>query len=656
MSHHRRRFVFGVLLAVAGLLHRDAATAQEGPFIYTVGAGTRSDNCSFKTIQEAINAAKARPGPDIIYITKWVSPGDFGGVWSDLALQIDSQDLEVIGGMTSCWDSPPTDPAQKTVLSGRGGAPESILQVRGGGVVTLRNLEFVEGDEDDSSNGGGVDYAGRGVLNLEAVRFFSNRAGYGGGLYFTSSGGPAVLGLGNHVEFVQNFATDNGGAMHVSGDTRMYMNSFDNHVSSNSAIGRGGGLYLRAPARATVSATSPPGLMLFSANAADKGGAIALNGNYSDNASGNFHLFANEQTHTVPRVGYNVARTSGGAIYMTPTYVSGSGPSSVTAYLSSGEFSHNRAPKGAAVYAATDVSLGRRSPQIWYISPFGFLRGCVAPPCVRFFDNSAWNLDLTPSGGAVVEADVNSAPDELNFFYAAEGQGEVGALFRFEDTANGRRPTFKNCLIDSRSTHYAIDAGNAPIEIRHCTLLHRAAGQANPRPMLHLHGESLISNTILAADPGLVLLDPEGATTGFRIDHVLASDIATLPAGAAVLQGDPGFVDPNDLDVVRGFGLTTGSLAIDLGPELGDGITVDLARRPRTVDLWHPNTDGPRDAGALELQSSEPPPVVPEIFASGFEAAPSKTLSWCRVGAPGCSFPWMNQKISLETDAELIQP
>lgn len=540
------------------------------------------------------------------------------------------------------------------MLSGRGGDTESVLRVRGGGVVTIRNLDFIEGDDQpEGGSGGGIDYEGRGTLNLENVRFYKNKASYGGGLHFTSSGGRAVLGIGNRVAFHENSADENGGAMHVSGDTVMHMYGSLNEVRQNTAGERGGGLYVRAPAVAHVSPGGIPGSAVFAFNRADKGGAIAVNGAY-----GTGHVVGdlNLGSVAVEPVSFwnNSARTAGGALYMTPIRSVGGNTSSSIVRINRADFRYNRAPQGAAIWAARDVDgLGIALHQVWYVNQPSADTPvpCNNPPCVRFVHNFARHDDGRASGGGVVEADAISAPRTLSYFYAAYGEGEAGALFRFRGIVGGVAMQISNCLIDGSASAHVINSGEGEVDIRHCTILQRPSPGA-PLPMLRLQGNSSISNSILAGAPGVQILQRTGTASGFLLDQVLASDTSSLPPGMGVVQGDPRFVDIDfhNGDIVHGFSLRSDSPAIDRGPTLDDGVSWDMARRERTKDLYHPNGAGPRDLGALELQSAVPPvdppdpPPQPHVFRDSFEKAPTRKAGagWCNAGRAGCDFPWMS--------------
>ncbi|MEO8010651.1 MAG: hypothetical protein ABI650_03295, partial [Dokdonella sp.] len=189
-------------------------------FIFTVGKSGTGNNCSFPTLQQAINAARANNEADEIWITRDV----VGGYYQNQALLIEGQrdQLTIVGGFDDCRD---VTRSGFTELHGNGGPRAPVLDIRGGS-VTIQGLRITRGDADSTrvQDGGGIRYAGIGVLSVIDSLIDRNNAGRGAGIAVTSVGqGGASIRLEN-TEVSDNRALSVGGGI--------LLNSLDNAASA----------------------------------------------------------------------------------------------------------------------------------------------------------------------------------------------------------------------------------------------------------------------------------------------------------------------------------------------------------------------------------------------------------------------------------------
>jgi hypothetical protein len=566
---------------------------------YTVGA----DTCSFTSIQNALNAAAGNPGPDVIRIAT-------NATYDAQALKIVSQDVSLLGGYATCVS--PT-PGGVTLISGLGGAADSVVEISGGADVVLTGLRISDGDETDSGIGGGIDFEGSGTLTLQNVIVSNNRAGYGGGIAFEALG---KLTLGSDVVVQNNVATRSGGGVRVAGapffdsrDTQLVMVSPRSTVIFNQALGAdddtgyGGGIQIIGPAYARIAS---PGYVNFGAiafNRARYGGGIALSvRDNGDEEDVDAVLYSVDPDHPV-RVHGNIASAAGGAAFLDINH--DTGPPRLTRTALCGyetRVDHNQAPEGAAFYLDSENS----------ISTGGFVGarvhlnagGCGTagfPPepdavrcsrgiaCNQIDGNVVAQADGTPADGAVVEIQEdgsfivdrtsfldNTGDDVIHGLSSEESQGLV----------------LTNCLIANNVVEARAIAVDLTTTIRNCTITGNTLGFSD---VLALTGEATLNDSIVW-QPGHVTLGAGSATGG----HVLTNDPGSLP-GLVATSAQPRFVDP----ARRDYRLRAASPAVDFAPA-GTGGGTDLDNLPHNRDLANIDAFGPRDLGAYERQSISP--------------------------------------------------
>ena len=146
--HIRSLLAFAVL---AGLV------PCAGAATYNVGAG-----CTYTTIAAAIEAASHDTGGNIKILVA------NNQAYSNQALTITGLRLE-LGGAPACNY---IQPSGNTTIGG--GSGHSVLTIRGDSHITLKNLTISDGHPADSAAGGGIDFAGTGVLSLDHTTVSNN--------------------------------------------------------------------------------------------------------------------------------------------------------------------------------------------------------------------------------------------------------------------------------------------------------------------------------------------------------------------------------------------------------------------------------------------------------------------------------------------------
>src|ERR1041384_3679598 len=150
------------------------------------------DPSAYGTIKGAVDAAAAYDDADHAdYV--WIATNSGAGYSGQHILIHDPSAVLVEGGFFDCTDfDPGTD---QTTVSGAGNDGGPVFEITGnGGAVVFSNL-YITGAQPPGQNGGGIYYAGHGLLQIELTNIYLNEAGYGGGIYVTGSGGEATLYL-----------------------------------------------------------------------------------------------------------------------------------------------------------------------------------------------------------------------------------------------------------------------------------------------------------------------------------------------------------------------------------------------------------------------------------------------------------------------------
>lgn len=598
--------------------------------IYTVGSDFQ---CTHGTIQAALDAAGQNPGPDTIRIANnqaYTAQALVRGIGTGAG----GTGLELIGGFSDCTD---TTTSGNTVLSGQGGAEASVLTINGGETV-LRNLSFIRGDASMvDGRGGGIRFNGLRTddrLELFDVVVSQNRAAFGGGLHV--GGGTVVIGAG--TQFALNTAQFNGGGLHIRGSaspnvvTSVDMGGVDNLVINNEALGVdpgsgqpsggfGGGVYVEAPAVATLRFAANGGL---GGNMARYGGGIAVRNLQGNGTNAAVRLGASDTL----RIANNSASVAGGGIWVDGLSTDGTG-SDVELCLSNFRFEGNSAPSGAAIHAGLFGATAGGDPSRTRLL---LNRACtlptpgapppVSPPCAvagscnsfaAHLGNPASLLRLGP--GASLDAQrVAFAGNQAQRLVDAESAGAV-ALATCIATGN----TLGASLLRVRTPQ-----GEATLA--ECTLADNTIG--GTYQLEFPNGGALALRNSIVWHPGKLLVSPAGggAGLGAQVIATMANDRTTLPDAVGFIDGPPAFNDPSMAD----YRPRPASPAVDAAAPAGG---TDLVFKPRDQRI-QPTVSTTRDIGAYERQPADPM-LVNGVFAGGFS-------QWTVRGAPWVSYDAAN--------------
>lgn len=598
--------------AILLLLFAAAAARAQSPVTFLVGA---DEACDYATIQQAVDAAATIPGPDFIHVAR-------NGVYGAQAIKIGGQDLEIIGGFDTCADATAEG---GTTLSGAGGAADSVVQIRGGGLRRLRNLVITDGDEANDSYGGGIDYQGTGAVELVNVAVIGNRAGYGGGISVDNSGGRAILELKAPTVVNGNTAANDGGGIHLRGSSDLYMIEDQTMVGGNHAPnGQGGGIFVQGPAIARIASPGYGGAGAISGNDARDGGGMALRANRNDSVEASFTAI---DVARPVRVEGNSASGRGGAFYASGYSTAPMGSSFARLSLDKFAIEANSAPYGAVLYLDSDSDL------------FGLEFGSSAslgynvPGSARCDPGIACNL---------VRGNVATAPDGGTFHVDSSSQvtvtratvvGNAGAnLVRLVgesgDTDDSTADFVDSVIADNVATEQLL-RGTGPIDrirLEQVTVANNAIGAQHVIGFAGSNGKLRIVNSIVSQPGRLTLQHPGGPSDpDVEAGKVIATDVSTLPTGDAVVEAPARFVDPANGD----YRLRAGSPAVDFAPPVA-GDQRDLVDYPRDQDYGlHPDFLGTRDLGALEHQS-QGNLVLNDRFASDLRIWRNLDPDWTR--------------------------
>lgn len=569
-----------------------AGTAGASADTYTVG----NDACSFTSIQNAVNAAQGHAGPDTIRIAN-------NRTYEAQAIKIGSQELTIAGGFATCAA---TTASGTTLISGFGGAADSVIEVTGNATIALRGLRISDGDETAAGIGGGIDFEGAGSLNLQNVIVSNNRAGYGGGIAFAAAG---TLTLGSDVVVQNNVAANSGGGVRVSGAAMLRMVSPRSTVIGNEALGQdddtgyGGGIQVLTPADAEIAS---PGFVNFGAvafNRAKYGGGIALSVTDSaDDGDDTSALLYSIDANSPVRVHDNIASELGGAVFLdleNDTFK----PRTVRTFLCAWEsrFDHNQAPDGGAFYLDSEFQLGEAASAALFLNSPGCGVGGFPPAAaaVRCAGGVACNMV-----DANVVAQANGAPASGAIFELREDAVFHADRTKFvdnvaDDVIHGLSSetksglVLKNCLFARNVVAGRVIAVDLKAYVRNCTIADNTIGLSD---VLSLTGDTELFDSIVW-QPGKAMLGA-GSPNG---DFVLTNAPGTLPSTFRTTSLPPRFVDAAGGD----YRLRAASPAVDFG--LAEpAVPRDIDDLPHDRELPVANAFGPRDLGAYERQSLSP--------------------------------------------------
>jgi predicted outer membrane repeat protein len=629
-----------------------APPADAQSLTYLVGGDGAS--CDFAGIQAAIDAAQNHPGPDIIRVAMSAN-------FSAQALRVGAQDLEIIGGFANCASVAPSLGAN-TTISGTGGAVDSVIVITGVGERTLRNLTVSGGDDTGSSVGGGIDFAGDGVLVLNHVILSQNSAGYGGGINFrgTGSGARAVLALDGDVVVQNNVAINSGGGIRVEGNARLFMIGAGSTVTGNEArgvisgSGYGGGIQIVPPAVAEIGSPGAGNIGAVAFNQAKYGGGIAVSARDDGGSVGYALLYTIDPLRPV-RVHNNIASVAGGGVYLSVNNDFIPLRSEVT-FLCAYEFriDHNQALDGAGIYLGSqnngsvpvgaEVALNSAEPKcdVPGLPPSPFARQCAGGvACNRIDGNEVRLANGQPGTGAVVflGEDARLVAKRTSWL-ANSGLDLVRADVVF-DTAFGQRMQLTDCLIADNQIGRRLIQADRDAAIAGCTVAGNTVGATS---LFALSGPLDIRHTILWQPGKGALAQGHGAIGG---GYVLGNDVSELGLGGTAISTDPRFIDSAAGD----YRLQAASPAVDYAPAVaGNDIDLDALQRDRDIPV-HVDKFGTRDLGAYE-RATALPLVLNGNFdfnvSHWFEATPAISArdpneDATHLGTLGAmSFDWLN--------------
>lgn len=478
--------------------------------------------CEFSDVQSALNHAATVPGADVVRLVRTRA-------YPNQALVIDdTDDLDLVGGFNSCSDPEGTNAL--TLLDGGGGVVNPIVSVHGTGTVRLRALSLY------GNNGSGLSVICACTVELSGMSIRHNegapavfvggaspllRVGPNVGIAFNQAPACAGLHLANAVldmrfangsrisdnvaeqdggglclydavgsisaDVERNGAGRNGGGIAVFGNSvlQLFPTNASNppRIASNTAGGRGGGLYV-APLGSGDHPSVTGWDTQFLSNRAHHGGAIHLANEVAGDTDASLCL---RSINALPEAGGECpAGVPDGALACHPAY-SGC----------------NRLADNVAEYPDSD--LGGLGAAVMSLGP----RTRVHLSHARLYGNSGWSLlghddGLVPSTAARIRVD-----DSL----LARNTLDAFVVFtRFIERITLQRTTL---------------AGNDALPFR----LHDFAA-------FDLHDSVVF-------EPGHETLVRSGSGGVESIDMVLASETASLnPSSSVVQTSDPGFVDP----------------------------------------------------------------------------------------------------------------
>lgn len=601
--------------AVATALAAVSASDAGGFIVYKVGAAA---NCPYHTIQEAIDAAAAHPGEDLVWIAR-------DQAYTNQEVFIADQDVDITGGFDDCDDiDPGTD---FTTIMGNGSGGAAVFTIRGTGKVFFGNLSILGAHRDGDASGGGIDYDGEGQVLTRYLSVSQNSAGYGGGINMKGEGAGATLELLHDTLFLGNTASTSGGGIRLEGKARLLALEPSTFIALNHAPnGYGGGIEVLGPAQADIGSPGDGENGVVQSNDAQYGGGIAALA-INDLEDPLVRLFTVDPAHPV-QIANNSASATGGGIYLKPRFGPFPNTYVTDAVLCAYDFRihDNVAQEGSAIYADEDSDVGggaSGSSVALNTNPTFTFRGsdtqpCVTPepppalgavacaegaPCNEVHDNIAEDLGGNATPGAAILVQTNGQLIADRFSLRGNAGAHAIRLVEFYQSI------LDDCLLAQNSTNELIEAnGGYQLKIDSCTL----AGNTIAAPsVIHVDAQYLEVTHGIVDQPDVQAIDFAGNPDNLTLQYVLANDTSGM-SGLDLISGRPTFVDAAGGD----FHLQPASLGVDYAPAAGGH---DLDRRTRDVDLpGQPNAFGPRDLGAYEIQLACSD--TDTIFCNGFDA------------------------------------
>ena len=570
-SIHMRLFA----LALFGLLANAADAA-----VYIVGTGS---GCTHSTISAALTAAHDSGGIATVRITRSLA-------YSGQALIVNAtQELTIEGGYATCDQASPD--TTNTVISASGSTSGHVFNIFASTsvVIHLRRLEIRDGlGAGPGISGGGIYFAGDGVLEITDSLVTNNTSAYGGGIAAYGTGTNAALKIGANTIISHNSAGLGGGV--YAKDIQVSMMAAGSSIllnqapGSNSANGYGGGLYLEAddqPLYAFIGSGAP----LFGAiygNTAQYGGGVAVKSTGSNTAE--LQLFATDP-NLPAYVGFNSASVKGGGIYAT------NAKANVRAW--NAVLDNNLAPNGAAAYMASSSKL--------YVNYAEMPAAAVACPvgtaCARITNNYA---DGNPGSIIYGESGTTIQFGDPPETVLADARGGVMILKNtgtsvFGGSAN--TAIYRSVVGSNTTSQEVIKVSDKPLTLVDSTIAGNTIG--NGKAIVSAANSDVTIQRSILWQPGSTSLSQSGGSLTVQTSD--ASENTSLGGILAAETYDPRFVDPAHND----YSLRAGSVLIDYASVYATNDRDAVGNR-RNVDL--PNRDfyGKRDIGALERQAVQP--------------------------------------------------
>ena len=596
-----------------------ASTAQA--FIYTVGKSGLGNNCSFATIQQAINAASANNTADEIWITRDVA----GGYYPNQALTIPAQRhaLKLVGGFDNCWDG---SPSGMTELHGNGGARAPVLDIVGGN-VTLQGLRLTRGDADLSADqaGGGLRLSGgSGLISIIDSLIDNNRAGRGGGIAFRavagsslqmnnttiqsnhattvgggilldSQGSSAALTGYDNVRIISNYAAEGGGGIAMTKNSMLTLNGRGLQVEANGTSGNGGAVLAVSPVTIHVGASPVAGTLgTFVANEAWNGAVFALTSHPRlGTSTGRSIVTLSSADFGNPQVFRdNYAHRHGGVVWIDRPGTPNPADHVTKVCAWNVAMDGNHALGGSAIALNGAGALYDQAPDCSISQTH-----CAHAACNRVNGNATVLDGGQPyASGSLYDV---SAGAVMRLARLRVEQNATPYVFL---VANGN-----NAGLSSVNASELVVARNWGTSLLSqcgmpCLFQMTAstiAGNQWHGPVFENGDPNFFFTESIVDQPGRPLFAFDPLQFGGSPVANIVYDAVYSSSHASVRYGSPQFLNAAGGD----YRLGSQSPALDAAPARAG---IDVLGRPRTVDLpWRLDFLGPRDLGAIEMQANE---------------------------------------------------
>ncbi len=570
--------------------------------------------CTTNSIQAAINMAPPFPAITQILISRKLTPYREN-------ININSKNILLYGGYANC-DQIQFD-TTRTEISGFGSPAGSVLVVEGAtDQVGIFNLAIYEGDDDDSSYGGGVDIreGPHSFINFENNAIYNNRAGIGGGISVRNTGNRADVAvlIGSNNLITDNYGRTFGGGvfcenaiLNIKGLNTTVKNNFAGGIDPGS--GKGGGMYLKN-CLSDIGTTSIFGTISGN-EASDNGGGILATG-----ANSKVNIY-NVNADNPIRLVNNISGARGGAIAVGDD-------ADVTVY--GGIIDNNRASLGGgAVYVFDQGNDDRASFKMTNIVPAGGdpstfdqrfeCSSSIAATCNRISNNRGIDDNGVPRGASAIQTEPESSSSGASSV-TLERVNLVGNLggpvISFRGFFNADGPELRGCIVtrNDSATNLFSNPLNS-IYIVSSTIADNAIEGTVIAPMSELGPSTRVEKSIIKEVAQIL------PNTGFQSFNEFSANILSdnnnIPVQTIETNFvlDPLFVDPQN----NNYQLAIGSPALDFAPNTGE-LNFNYFENGRLIDLGSVvNRFGPQDLGAYEMSTFNLQPPATLLFRDGFE-------------------------------------